>query len=218
MPLARRKQIAAVAKKHNALIAEDDVYYDLRYSGKHLPVIQSFAPDNVAYLGSLSKTLAPAMRCGFAVIPHSILDKMLVLKMYIDMQTSSFTQAMATAFLQHDYQAHVDTVRAVYKKKRDIMLRELKRSMPAGFTWNEPEGGMFIWLKGPKNFDAAALLPKALDEHKVAYMPGSGFFVGKEQGLNTIRLSFSNPTTQDITEGVKRMGKLFTKELASKNN
>ena len=73
--------------------------------------------------------------------------------------------------------------------------------MPDGVTWSRPEGGMFIWVELPDGFDAAELLPKAVEEAGAAYVPGEAFFADRS-GANTLRLSYSLPSVEDIEAGV----------------
>jgi 2-aminoadipate transaminase len=86
------------------------------------------------------------------------------------------------------------------------MNATLRAEMPAGFTWTQPEGGMFLWITGPEKLDGMQLLTQAI-EHKVAFVPGRDFFPGHE-GANCLRLNFSNSTPEKIREGVKRLGML----------
>jgi 2-aminoadipate transaminase len=208
MPLERRKQIAELAKKYNTLIIEDEIYYDFRFKGEHLPAIYSFAPEHTIYLGSVSKIFIPAARCGFAIMAKPLLEKVYILKQYVDMYTSLFNQALSAEFLSGDYQAHIDHLNQVYSAKQKATLEALKKYMPKGFSWNEPDGGLFIWLTGPAGFDAGATLMKAI-EADVSYLPGSGFFLDQSKGTNTLRISYANPPLERIDEGIRRLASVL---------
>ena len=206
--LERRKQIAELAKKYQTLVIEDDIYYDLRFKGEHLPSIHSFASDNVIYLSSISKIFVPAVRCGYSVMPRPILQKVLVLKQYIDMYTSWLTQAIAAEFLKADYEGYIAKLSEAYGKKAKLLDDALTAHMPESWRWNHPEGGLFIWLEGPDGFDADAALTKALDA-EVVYLPGSSFFLDPSKGRSAIRLSYAAPPIEKIEEGVKRLVSLL---------
>lgn len=217
MSIKRRKSIAELAKQYDVLVIEDDVYYDLRYRGEDIPILQSFAPKHVLYLSSVSKILAPAMRVGFAVIPEQILTKFLILKHSIDMTTSPYTQALTVEFLQNDYvKTHVELLCKTYGSKVTAMLTALKTHMPTDFSWNKPEGGLFLWVTGPQNFDAEVLLRKAI-ESGIAYVPGNSFFVDHNEGRNTLRLSFAHPSIEKIEQGIAILAKLC-KETRNTND
>ncbi|TDQ00694.1 PLP-dependent aminotransferase family protein [Labedaea rhizosphaerae] len=89
MPADRRADIAEVIRRFGTLAIEDDVYADLRFRGEPVRSLYSHAPDNVVYLTSMSKTVAPALRLGIATMPPKLLDAVLRLKPGIDMQTST---------------------------------------------------------------------------------------------------------------------------------
>jgi DNA-binding transcriptional MocR family regulator len=88
------------------------------------------------------------------------------------------------------------------------MLEALGRYMPEGVTWTRPEGGMFIWVSLPRHMDSAALLRRAIDDHDLAFVPGRAFFADGS-GENTLRLSFSCASPDQINEGMKRLGLLL---------
>jgi 2-aminoadipate transaminase len=92
------------------------------------------------------------------------------------------------------------------------MLKALKEHFPASVTWNEPQGGMFIWVKLPQHVDSTALLEKAIAQH-VAFVPGAPFFANEPQH-NTFRLSFVTVPKEKIEEGIAKLGKLIASECA----
>ncbi|WP_405167399.1 PLP-dependent aminotransferase family protein [Nocardia sp. NBC_01499] len=202
MPTARRKQIAEIIVRHGATVVEDDVYVDLRYQGNPLPAFWSFAPHNTVYITSLSKTVAPALRTGIAVLPENLLEHVLALKQGIDMQTSTFNQAIAAAFLRSaEGAAHVARAIEKYGAKLAALTAALHRHMPSGFSWTEPEGGMFVWVEGPADFDAEKLIGPALDAG-IAFLPGTMFYAAQDPPRNGIRLSFANVPSSEIDRGI----------------
>jgi 2-aminoadipate transaminase len=102
---------------------------------------------------------------------------------------------------------HVPTVRALYKTQCAAMLAALSRAMPEGVEWNEPEGGMFVWLKLPKHIDAMKLLTASVAQN-VAFVPGEPFYANEPQ-RNTMRLCFSTVSVARINEGVDTLARLI---------
>jgi DNA-binding transcriptional MocR family regulator len=88
------------------------------------------------------------------------------------------------------------------------MLRALEEFFPAGVTWTRPAGGLFLWVTLPEGYDAAELLKLAVEQQRVAFVPGASFFP-KGGGANTMRLNFSNATPEKIREGISRLGKVL---------
>jgi len=205
MSAQRRAAVADLLVRHGVLAIEDDVYSDLRFGGSPVDALWSHAPDQVVYLTSLSKTLAPALRTGIMVVPPRLAEAVLALKQGIDMQTSSFTQAVTTELLRAPrLAAHVGATVDLYRRKRDALVNVLTAGLFGEFTWRVPDGGLFLWLQGPRAFDADALLPTALDAG-VAYLPGSAFHVTPEDGRNTLRLSYASPALPDVERGAARL-------------
>jgi 2-aminoadipate transaminase len=207
----RRKELADVLQRYDAFAVEDDVYWDLRYRGEHLPALAMLAPGNVAYVTSVSKILAPALRVGVATMPAALLKVVLSLKQGIDMQTSTYMQAIATQMLTSTWFAgHLEHLIEVYRSKMTALLSALDQ-LPAGFRYSRPEGGFFAWIEGPADFDADALLPRALDAG-VMYLPGSGFHADGGAHRNTLRLSIASPTVPEIDRGVEILANLIDAE------
>jgi 2-aminoadipate transaminase len=192
MPAARRAEVGAVLCRHGVLAVADDVYAELRYTGQPQSTLWSFAPEHTVYLTSLSKSLAPAVRVGVAVLPPDLVDPVLAYKQIVDMQTSTLCQAIAAEFLDGPAAKHRDRIVAAYGALFGLLTEALRTHLPADFHWEKPDGGMFVWAEGPTaRFDADALLPRAL-ERGVAYLPGSSFYpLYPEDYRNTMRFSFA---------------------------
>lgn len=209
VPAQRRAQLAEVVRRREALVVEDDIYADLRYRGEPVPAFWSFAPENTIYVTSVSKTLAPAVRVGIAVTPPELSECILALKQTIDMQTSTLGQAIAAEFLgSGQASAHLERLRGAYSTKLNTLVGALERHFPGEFSWTEPDGGLFVWVDGPPDFDADALLDQAL-EHGVAFLPGSVFYAdGGANHRNTMRLSIGTVVDDEIDAGIKRLATL----------
>ena len=197
----RRQPIAELAAKYGVVVAEDDPYRDLRYSGTPLPSIKSYDKDGwVVFLGSFSKIISPGLRVGYMAGDHRILRKCTVGKQSADVHTSNLTQAIVDAFLRQNLlPEHIHTICASYKEQLDAMLAELA-SFPTGTTYTRPEGGLFIWVELPEQLNALDML-NACVEQGVAYVPGTHFFADGGHH-NTLRLNFSNATVEQIHKGM----------------
>ena len=197
----RRQPIAELAAKYGVVVAEDDPYRDLRYSGTPLPAIKSYDKDGwVVFLGSFSKTISPGLRVGYMAGDPRILRKCTVGKQSADVHTSNLSQAIVDQFMRQELlPGHIGRICAAYKEQLDAMLAELE-TFPEGTRYTRPEGGLFIWVELPAHINALDMLQSCV-ARGVAYVPGTHFFAGGGHH-NTLRLNFSNATVADIHTGM----------------
>ena len=214
VPAERRREILRLAVKYDIIVAEDDPYYDLRYSGEPVPQIKTDDTYGyVIYLGSFSKIISPGMRVGYMVGHPDLIRRCIVAKQCSDLHTPNLTQAVVDQFLRRGLLPdHIKRINASYAEQLNIMLDELK-SFPSGVKYTRPDGGLFIWVELPECIDTLKLLPQAA-ERSVAYVPGTHFYI--EGGhLNTLRLNFSNSTPEQIRTGMGRLRELFSDAIAA---
>lgn len=205
--LIRRCELTQIIDSTPCLVIEDDPYSALRYSGDHQPPLASLCPDRIIYLGTLSKVLAPGMRLGYCLAPEWLYPWLVKAKQGTDLHTSTFAQALANEYLEGEHlERQIPKIVSLYRSRRDAMLFALDLHMPQGFHWEIPDGGMFIWVSGPSQFDSAKLLSNALQEG-VAYVAGSAFFAEGEKGQNSMRLNFTLPQEAQIQEGIRRLAR-----------
>lgn len=205
IPMARREAIADIIQRHNALLVEDDPYSALRYQGDPLPPIKTLAPDHVVYISTLSKVFAPGLRIGFYSAPELISRWLVLGKQGVDLHTATFNQALAAEYLAGGYlNAHLPRIIDLYKPRQQAMKTALDRHLPDGFTVSPSDGGMFLWVSGPKGFDAIALYHKAV-ENGVAFVPGRFFYTDPEEGLETMRLNYTMADEATLETAVAKL-------------
>lgn len=212
-PLERRKAFMEIINRHDIPVIEDDPYGELRYDGDYLPTLKSMdEKGNVIFLGSFSKILMPGLRLGWMVAAKEILEKAVMLKQCVDLQSSTYAQRQTSYYINmYDLDAHVQTIKELYGRRRDLMYNTMKEYFPKELTFTHPEGGLFTWVTLPEGYDAKELMPKVIAE-KVAYVPGGAFYPNGGQD-NHFRLNYSNMPEERIVEGVKRLAKVLKEAL-----
>jgi 2-aminoadipate transaminase len=214
MTLERRQALVETARAHGVPIVEDDPYGELRFEGERLPSLRSLWPEGVIYLGTFSKILAPGFRLGWMITPPDLYDEMVFAKQPADLHTSTASQ-MATyevCKMEGFLDAHIQRIRDSYKERRDVMLRALEEHFPEGCSWTRAAGGLFVWAELPPSVDTSELLQLALEEN-VAFVPGRAFHPDRS-GRNTMRLNFSNVSSENIAEGIARLGRAIRRKIA----
>ena len=201
MDEARRAELSLTAADLGLPLVEDNPYGELWFDTPPPLPLTARNPDGSIYLGSFSKVLAPGFRLGYLVAPKALYPKLLQTKQAADLHSPGFNQRVVAEVMKDGFLAsHVPTIRALYKAQCRAMLAALDAHMPAGVEWNRPSGGMFLWVRLPEGLDAAALLPKAVD-NGVAFVPGSAFYVGAADA-RTLRLSFVTSSEAQIALGI----------------
>jgi DNA-binding transcriptional MocR family regulator len=213
---ARRHEVLDVARRHGILVLEDDPYGLLGFDGTVPRAMRADEDTGVIYLGSFSKTIASGLRVGWAVAPHGVREKLVLAAEAAVLCPSNYAQLTVSAYLANNpWIDQIETFRDLYRERRDALLGALADHMPPGTTWTEPAGGFYSWVTLPEGLDARAMLPRAVNA-LVAYVPGTGFYVGdaaQDANRRSLRLSYCYPTPERIIEGVRRLGNVIDDEL-----
>ncbi len=208
LTLQERKMLVSLARKYDFLIVEDSPYRELRYEGDSVPTMYSLDPERVVHLGSFSKIFAPGFRLGWILANEDVLDKIYVCKQSLDLCPPVFDQYVAAEFLQSGLlDANLSKSIELYRHKRDVLLSLLEKYMPENVSWTHPEGGLFLFLTLPEDFDSVAFYDRALSAG-VAYVAGS-FFHTDGGGKNTMRLNFSFLDENRMEPGIKILSDLL---------
>jgi 2-aminoadipate transaminase len=210
LSLHRRRHLVELAVRHDFIVIEDDPYGELRFTGTALPRIVDIARDvpdgqsHVVYLSSLSKIMAPGLRLGWMVGPADILGRCVIAKQTVDLCSSTWTQAAAAIYLsQGRLPHHVKRASEVYSQRANAMTEALLAELGDAFSFQPPEGGMFIWGRFRDDVDANELLTEAI-KAGVVFVPGAPFFANRPD-TRTARLCFTMCSPERIREGVKRL-------------
>lgn len=210
MSLKKRKRLYELALAHNCLIIEDNPYGDLRYFGEDVPSIKSFDTEGIViYSGSFSKVISPGIRVGFMCAPKKAMAKMIICKQGQDVHTTMWSQMLCNEFMnKYDFEGHLAFLRDLYRVKADLCMKLLDEYVvPNGISYNKIDGGLFIWCDLPESVDMLDFCKK-LTERKVCVVPGNAFLTDSELPCHSFRINFSTPTDEDLTAGIKEIGKL----------
>jgi GntR family transcriptional regulator / MocR family aminotransferase len=128
---SRRQALTTWARASGGLIIEDDYDGEFRYERQPIGALQGTAPDQVVYLGTTSKTLAPGLRLGWMVLPHRLIDSLTEVKLRTDLSAPAITQlTLAELITSHGYDRHIRTMRFRYRRRRDQLVRALEAIEP----------------------------------------------------------------------------------------
>jgi 2-aminoadipate transaminase len=214
IPVEARKELLEIASEYDFVIIEDDPYGDLIFDGEQIPPIKSFdTKGRVIYISTFSKILAPGFRLAWVVASEDVITKFALTKQSMDLCSNVFTQYIAYEYVKGGYlDKQVETIRTLYKHKRDVMIEALKLYFPAEAKWTVPNGGMFLWVTLPKTVNTRHMFKRALAK-KVAYVIGDTFYPDASN-YSCMRLNFSYSDDETMREGIKRLGEVIKEEMA----
>ena len=215
----RRGPLVEIARRWSRegriYVLEDAAYYGLNYEGPEPTSVWRHDPEGetVIYARTFSKTFSPGMKLGFGVLPAALVSPVVSLKGNHDFGTTNLTQQiLARALADGTYERHLEGLKGMYRRKRDVILAALEDqfgSMDGAVTWTRPKGGMFVWLAAPEGVDLGtkgAAIARCL-EQGVLYIPGSFAFPAEPgpRPMNYARVCFGVPGEADLVEGVRRL-------------
>jgi len=206
-PDDNRRAVAEAIRGTKTYLIEDDPYGELRFSGKDNVSFMNLIPEQTILLGTFSKTVVPAFRLGWVVVPPALMEKLVIAKQATDLHTNSFSQRVMQQYLtDNDPAAHIAKIVAKYATQKQAMVKAMATYFPKSVSYTNPEGGMFLWAELPNNISAMHFFELGIKE-KVCVVPGYPFYVGKDD-VSTFRLSFSCVDEPTIDEGIRRLGKV----------
>jgi 2-aminoadipate transaminase len=211
LPEARRAEMLRLSEQYGVPIFEDDCYADLIWDGKRPPAIHAMSKSgNVIHVGSFSKSIAPALRVGFIVAPCPMMSRMLALK--TDAGSGALEQMVLAEFCAPHFQTHVPKLTRGLRAKLDTLMEALNEQFGTSAEFEDPKGGIFLWVKLPDNVDTLKLYQSALAAG-VAINPGPEWSTNKAYAGSRLRLCFASPSHEQIREGVAVLADVCRKEF-----
>jgi DNA-binding transcriptional MocR family regulator len=206
MSLERRTQLLNLAYQHQVPIIEDDPYGELRYDGISVPSLKALDRyGHVIYLSTFSKVLFLGLRVGWVVASPQVLNKFAHLKQLTDLHVNTPSQLLLDSFIRKGYyEEHVALLRREYSARRDLMLEALAKYRVPGVSWNEPEGGFYIWCRLPENVIRHKLVANAA-KRGVVFLPGEVFYPDGTQGESSMRLNYTFAQPEQIQQGINSL-------------
>jgi 2-aminoadipate transaminase len=211
LPVERRREMLRLSAEYGVPIFEDDCYCDLIWSGERPPAIYAMSErGGVIHIGSFSKSIAPALRVGYIVAPWAVMSRMLPLK--TDAGSGALEQMVLAEYCTANFFKHVPVLRRGLRAKLEALMESLKEHFGTAVEFDDPKGGIFLWVKLPDGVDAMKLYQPALAAG-VAINPGPEWSVNKEYSRSRIRMCFASPSHEEIHQGVAMLAEVCRREF-----
>jgi len=207
MTMERRHRLLSLSEEYEVPVFEDECYADLIFEGAYENAIRALDDSNrVLHIGSFSKSLGPGLRLGYIVASWDVMSRLLSRK--TDAGTGVMDQMIVGDYFSNHYDAHIQDMRGALKRKCNVLSAALREHFGPLIDFEEPRGGMYLWVKLPPGIDSRDLAQTALEEG-IAYNPGPDWSADPDSAANYIRLCFALPSETEIWEGIEKLAKVF---------
>jgi len=210
MPIDRRKELVLMIAAHGIALIEDDVFGELSFGASRPVPLKSFDTQGlVLYCSSFSKTLAPDFRVGW-VLPGRFREQILRLKFNSTIAQAKLPQLILADFLENGhYDRHLRKLRMAIKNQMASTAQAIARYFPEGTKLTAPAGGYMLWVELAPQVDGVELFHLAKGE-KIYIFPGT---ISSSTGRfkNCIRISCGAPWSEEMEDGMRRLGALVTR-------
>ena len=207
-----RPRLVEICKKVGVPILEDDIYGDLLGRGRPKPLRAYDDGSTVLYVTSFSKTVAPGLRIGFA-LPGKWMDEAADRQCRQTIHGGVPPEYVTAAFLRSGrMESHLEMLRSVYAKRRELALGILLRELPEGVHAEDPKGGYMLWVRG-----GSAKVMNDVAKHCLGHgvaVVGGGIFFANPPKEACFRLNCARATPEDLAKGVGIFCSVLKVELA----
>jgi GntR family transcriptional regulator/MocR family aminotransferase len=200
----RRPPLLEWLRARDVIAIEDDYDAEYRYDRAAVGALQGLEPDRIVYAGSVSKTLAPALRLGWLVVPEQLLDDVTAMKDLADCGTARIEQQAFASFLSRgELDRHLRGMRTHYRRRRDILIEALADALPQA-TIRGIAAGLHATVELPAAYDERAILAEAR-ARRIDLMTMSEFWIGPTAGPPTLLIGYGQITEPAIGTAVDQL-------------
>jgi DNA-binding transcriptional MocR family regulator len=210
MPLENRKRLLHLCKKHNVIVIEDDTLGALRF-GDRVPSLKELMPDDVIYISSYSKTMAPGYRVGWIAGGKYAYNIRIMQGLESFVMTISNHLAVAEYLESGKFKPYINNLRLIYKENARLMIDALKLAFPGGTEVFRPEGGQYIWVTLPKKITAVSVYFEA-QKNNILLAPGV-LFNGLSKYNNCLRFCCAMEMTSEVYNAIEIVGRIAKETL-----
>jgi 2-aminoadipate transaminase len=208
---ARRIELLKLSEAYGVPIFEDDCYADLVWDGKRPPALYAMSnTGNVIYIGSFSKSIAPALRVGYLLADWRVMSRILSIK--ADAGSGALEQLTLAEFCPAHFHDHVEKLRKGLRIKCEALMEALAEQFGTAAEFDDPKGGIFLWVKLPDNVDTMKLRQAALTAG-VTLNPGPEWSLDAAHARSRLRLCFASPSVETIRDGVAALAEVCSREF-----
>lgn len=205
LSVERRHQLLRLTRAFGLPVFEDECYADVVWRHDAPQALYGIDPTQVIHIGSLSKSLAPALRIGYVVASWDVLGRMVAMKS--DGGTGALDQMVAAEYFGAAFDGHVRKLGRAVEAKLDVLMEALHAQFGTAIEVRRPEGGLFVWARLPDQVDTRRLVQPAAAAG-IAFNPGPDLSCEPEAGRSWMRLCFALPSERQIRDGIAELARI----------
>ena len=209
LPAARRTALIQFARDHDVWIVEDDYDSEFRYTGEPVAPLYSMDSQRVIYVGTFSKTLFPALRIGFVILPNSLHGQWRELRTHHDVQNPILEQVAMAEFLRsRAMDRHVRTMKKRYAQRRAILMSALTEEFGPDWTTAGDAAGLHVAVRFfGKKFDES--FRARCREEDIVAVPVETHCIVKGQHGDQLVLGYGHLEPEQIVSGVSLLASVM---------
>jgi DNA-binding transcriptional MocR family regulator len=209
MPIENRRRLLELSQKHEMILIEDDVFGPLRF-GKILPTLKCVMPDDVIYISSYSKIIAPGYRAGWIAGGKYTQELARVQSILSHSVMGACQETIAQYLESSNVKSFLKGLRTIYQENSTLMADAIEAYFPEHTQAYRPQGGQYLWVMMPESVSATRLHYEAL-KHKILLAPGSLFTMVQKNYDNCLRFCFAFEMNDKVLESIRIVGDLAKK-------
>ena len=207
MSLLKRHQVLELAEEHDFLVLEDAPYRPLRYRGAQIASLCELNPERVMQMSSYTKQISPGVRVGSLIGPAKPLAQLAKAANDTYISAAFLGQATVAEFLHRKLlEPQLERLRNLYRPRLEAIIAALETHLPNA-SFIKPDGGFFLSVTLPEGSSVSALMERG-KEVNLTFTDGRGFYPVTSDGERFLRLPFCALTTEEISEGIKRLSSI----------
>ena len=218
MPISRRKELLSWAyEKENRFIIEDEYDSEFRFTGSPIPSLYSLdTHGRVIYINTFTKTLAPSMRISYMILPSPLMERFSRELDFCSNTVPLFEQLTLARFIEEGcFERHISRIKKVYRTRRDLLISELKKNLPAdSFEIDGENSGLHFLLKLHCRASEKMLVETAAEEGVLVHGLSEYYQDGSScTGSPCIVIGYTQLSSDNIVSAAKQLAKAWNKLL-----
>ncbi|WP_459479999.1 MocR-like pyridoxine biosynthesis transcription factor PdxR [Clostridium saccharoperbutylacetonicum] len=212
LPINRRIEMIKYAQKYDTYIVEDDYDSEFRFDRDPIQSMQGLDPESVIYIGTFSKTLIPALRIGYMVLPDKLLNKIENIKYVADIHSPNFEQIALAKFIETGlFDRHISKMRRLYLKKRNYLIKCLKKEFGEDVKISGDQAGMHF-VATFKDVIFNETLMSNISEKNIEITPMTKHYIGDISAPkidNSLIFGYGNTKTEQMKKGIRLLADII---------